>query len=877
MALPKLLGRLNGSARPDRSEPRVIDIRIRRPVDASRACPVSITGPDDRTAEGLFRSPFSSEEIDQALQWMDQRIGDSADTRTFGTRLFQALFQGAVAGIYVASQDGAASPRIRLTVDDPDTARIPWELLVEPASGSTLTLRGGFVRGIASESGARSLAVQPPLRVLVADSSPKDLPRLQAQIEARDIAAALNGLTDLGRLQVEMLEHATLSSLLNALREAAIAPSKSFSVLHWIGHGTVEPSTGANVLLFENDEGGVDPVDGSRLADLLHGFDIRLIFLNACHSAAPSPSGRTYAPTAETTRALAEVLLTSGVPAVVGMRVAVLDETARRFAQEFYKSLADGRAIDDAVLDARRVAVGRTPDRAAEIGVPVLFLRSGTGVLLPAVRPMSWVQRQRARYRRLSPAVKVGMWVASPIAGVVIVAFATNLYQTVQGPPRMTGEYNVVVTEFDAHDASGNPVASSVASDLSHSLADALKQDLTGLGSIVVEVRPPGEAGRLSGSSDEQRALEARRLADRIGADVVIYGWLDDARTALHPQFYVRQGDLTGAQELVGAFQLGSAIRAPTPIDQEKAAAITVRELLVSRTRSISELILGLSYFRLQQYGGAERHLDAAIAADGWPDGDGREVLYLFRGGAAGAMGNLLEADSWYDKALELNPQFARAHLGRAEDAFQHAKGTCERGGVDARGLMAARDAYQGTLAAADQPASANVSSKAHLGIARVDVCISQAELEDRWDEAASEATIVIAAFDAGDESLRELAAEAHGVRAFSALPVAGAPDAQARYRDAENDYRNAIALGSRPDRRAAFYVGLAQVLIKLGNLDEARQAYDSAMSLIPVSDQSQYDWLRRLLETTAPSSADQTRPSPLPGVASMPVARWRS
>jgi tetratricopeptide (TPR) repeat protein len=858
VALRKWLQPLAPRDRVARPAERDIDIRLRASDHADGSCPVSISGPDDRRAEGRFRSPFSSEEIDRALAAMDQGTGDSDDAREFGERLFRALFQGAVAGIYVASQDGAAPARVRLTVDAPDLARIPWELLVDPSRGGALALRGRFVRGIASEGGARPLAVEPPLRVLIVDSSPRDQVALESQFEARDVQTALKPVVAQGRIEVVVLQHATLSALLNALREAATAnPPRPFHVLHWIGHGMIDTATNANVLMFEDDDGYSDPVDGARLADVLHGSDVRLVLLNACHSAAPTPA-QSPVPAAETTRGIAEVLLTSGIPAVVGMRVSVLDETARRFAHEFYEALADGRAIDDAVLDARRLVVGRSTGDAAEMGVPIVYLRSGTGELLMSVTPVSWWQRPLLRFRRLAPLGKVAIFVLATLAAVGIQGGAQALYQAIQGPPRMTGDYNIVVTEFDARDATGQPIGSDIASDLSHRLGEALKQDLESVESAVIEVRQPDQAGRLSGATSEERARAAKALADRIDADVVIYGWLDTSRTTLQPEFYVRERVLTDAQELVGSFQLGSAISAPVPIDQEKAAGIKVRQRLVSRARALSELVLGLSYFRVAQYTEAERHFAVALTAEGWPDADGKEILYLFRGSTDGMLGHLGSAAEWYQRALKLNPDFARARLGLAEVGFQEAKGSCERGDVDANGLHDAREAYQATLSATDQPASANVSAKAHLGVARVDICISQAELEDRWNEAAVEAMTVVAAFEAGDDSLRQLAAEAHGVRAICELPAVGDPNAQSRFQAAEAEYQKAIELSSRPDRLASFYAGLADVLHKLGRDDEARQAYDKAIPLAPETIRPRYEQLRGALDATPGPSAIQ-------------------
>ncbi|CAN5539608.1 hypothetical protein BH23CHL6_BH23CHL6_05940 [soil metagenome] len=840
-----------------------IDIRLSRSEDPDGSCRVSITGPDDRRADGLFRSPFSPTEIDDALAWMDLGTANDApakaQVREFGERLFRSLFQGAVAGVFVASRNADSPPRVRMTVDDPVAARIPWELLVDPSHGEALAFRSRFVRGISTEGGARRLIVDPPLRVLVVDSAPRGLPRLESQLEARGIADALRSVVAQGRVELVTLEHATLSRMLDALREGSTdRPPRPFHVLHWIGHGDIDSSGGANVLLFEDDNGNPDPVDGARLANVVVGSELRLVLINACHSAAPTSSS-VATPAAETTRAIAEVLLTAGIPAVVGMRVAVLDETARRFAREFYAALADGRGVDDAVLDARVLVAGRGSDASAEIGVPVAYLRSGSGRLLSTVSPLTWWQAPLVRFRRLSPLARAAVFVAIVIATLAVERSFDAVVRAIEGPPRMTASLNVVVTDFDGRDSSGRPIQSNAASDLSEDLAKALDEDLSAVAQSV-DVRFPDVAGRLGGATAEERALAASQLAERINADIVLYGSLDATKTTLQPEFFVREARLADAEELTGAFRLGSPIEQPLPIDTNGAARTMMSSALVSRGRALAEVIAGLDYFRLSDYVEAERRFDIALSAEGWPDGDGKEVLYVFRGTTAGARGELDEAEAWFLRALDLNGSFARARLGLAEVAFQRAKGLCEVGEVNGDGLHTASELYREAIPLTDDPASASNSAKARLGAARVYLCISQAGLADRWQEAADEAAAVIAAYDAGDASLQQLTAEAHAVRAIAALPTAGAPDAAARFADAEREYRLAINLGTQPDRRAAYHAALAYVLQRLGRIDEARREYDEAIRLAPEEDRPVYEDQRRQLgaDVSAPRAVLQ-------------------
>jgi hypothetical protein len=66
------------------------------------------------------------------------------------------------------------------------------------------------------------------------------------------------------------------------------------------------------------------------------------------------------------------------------MQATVRDDRARRFARDFYESLADGAAIDAAILDARRLVRQGADGSAADIGIPVCYLRSESTTLIEA-------------------------------------------------------------------------------------------------------------------------------------------------------------------------------------------------------------------------------------------------------------------------------------------------------------------------------------------------------------------------------------------------------------------------------------------------------------------------------------------------------------
>lgn len=81
--------------------------------------------------------------------------------------------------------------------------------------------------------------------------------------------------------------------------------------------------------MFENRHGNAKTVSGSSLANLLAHFKLRLLVMNACFSDHHVPA------------------LLGAVPAVVGMRDAILDETAIDFAVGLYEALGFGRTLQE--------------------------------------------------------------------------------------------------------------------------------------------------------------------------------------------------------------------------------------------------------------------------------------------------------------------------------------------------------------------------------------------------------------------------------------------------------------------------------------------------------------------------------------------------
>src|SRR5690606_5256815 len=149
----------------------------------------------------------------------EQGLFNETFVKNFGAALFQALFTGEVLEIYQGTRSEISGAlRLRLVIDAPEVARIPWELLYDPDRQVFLALEGPLVRNTSLVEPARKLEPVPVLRVLVVASFPEGTAALNQQFETQAIRQALSDLVKKGRVEIDTISHATLRKLQNALR-----------------------------------------------------------------------------------------------------------------------------------------------------------------------------------------------------------------------------------------------------------------------------------------------------------------------------------------------------------------------------------------------------------------------------------------------------------------------------------------------------------------------------------------------------------------------------------------------------------------------------------------------------------------------------------
>jgi tetratricopeptide (TPR) repeat protein len=395
-----------------------------------------------------------------------------------------------------------------------------------------------------------------------------------------------------------------------------------------------------------------------------------------------------------------------------------------------------------------------------------------------------------------------GAAAAMTIAAIGAVMWTRDMHT---GP--MRGDFNVAVARFTAVDAQGRTRVTDESLSLADTVYQRIDTELRALNEqgFDFEVRAPEMTGSISGEAKDKRGEAARKLAQDIQADVVIFGTLSEH--AFAPEFFInqRKDHFRNAEELTGQFDLGTAIMG----SELGAGSITnnmqLRKEMAERINALVQFVIGLSWYASQHFEQAQQAFNQALAIEGWKDADGREVLHLFVANTAGKLKDLETASRVFQHVIALNPQYARGLLGAAEVGYLQASGGCKPESVDAEGLRRAADRYRQALAAELKPAVSNVDAKAALGLGRVYACLSQALIDDRWREAEAAFRQVTDAYEAGNHAIRELAVEAYGGLGLSALPSEDSTRPGARFCEARQYYDAARRLSQDEQRASVF------------------------------------------------------------------------
>jgi tetratricopeptide (TPR) repeat protein len=292
----------------------------------------------------------------------------------FGHDLFEAVLNGDALALFdtsraQAAQAGLSGVRLRLRIQAPELAALPWEYLYDPRQGEYVCLSRGtpLVRYPETAQPIQPLTVQPPLRILGMISNPSDLDTLDVGREKERMQQALAALQESGLVELTWLAGQTWQDVQEAMWGGP------WHIFHFIGHGGFDPRSEEGVLALADESGKTSLLSATHLGRLLANHSaLRLVVLNACEGG-KSSSRDLFSSAAAT-------LARRGIPAVLAMQYEITDQAAIQLTRTFYRALAHGLPVDAAVTEAR-TAISLSAAQTLEWGTPVLYLRAPDGLL----------------------------------------------------------------------------------------------------------------------------------------------------------------------------------------------------------------------------------------------------------------------------------------------------------------------------------------------------------------------------------------------------------------------------------------------------------------------------------------------------------------
>ncbi len=356
----------------------------------------------------------------QLLSWGESLYAAALPSVCVGKAFFQhaatttnGMFERRFSVQVNLDESKATQPEARLAATM--LLSLPWELLQE--DGRFLFDGGnpiGVRRRLSRSFFAKLPVARLPIRILLITSRPEaqDCTYIDHRSSAKPLVEATEMLGDI--LQFTQLKPPTFSALQEELIRARQA-GQPYHVIHFDGNGGYYPQAGKGGFCFEDPRDQLkltkrryQIIYADQLAAALRNHNIALVFLDVCQTAQAEMAAGS----------LASELLLNGVPSIVAMNYAALVKTSSRFVEVFYRKLAAGARIGEAVL-AGRCALYVDTFRAQIFGadelrlkdwfVPVLFQEQDDPRLfeyerLPSIKTKEVIKElHRASLRNLPP------------------------------------------------------------------------------------------------------------------------------------------------------------------------------------------------------------------------------------------------------------------------------------------------------------------------------------------------------------------------------------------------------------------------------------------------------------------------------------------
>lgn len=148
-------------------------------------------------------------------------------------------------------------------------------------------------------------------------------------------------------------------------------------VLHFVGHGGATAAGDPYLQLYEHGQPDAKLINQDAMINLFRSHVPRLVILNACRSGQVGNADMNLT-AAKASQSFCERLIQEGVRAVIAMQADIKGEDAITLMHNFYRELAAGRSIDEALTTARSLSFGQVLNtRKWAWALPALYLAKG--------------------------------------------------------------------------------------------------------------------------------------------------------------------------------------------------------------------------------------------------------------------------------------------------------------------------------------------------------------------------------------------------------------------------------------------------------------------------------------------------------------------
>ncbi len=298
--------------------------------------------PDRPTQAFPIRLPLDRlKEMKVSRGEVTQSWQSSSVLMEMGRQLWEAIPDEAKQTLHEASAELPC--RLKISSDSPLIDNLPWEWLSDATGPLALRPEVRLARSVPIRIMPPPLTVEPPLRVLLVITNPKDERSLNPDQEIKAVIQELQA----PQYKVQYLENPTWEALETALKEEC-------HILHYIGHAGLDRGEGSIIL---HDYNNVTHwICGSELSKALP-LTVRLLCLSTCFTA---PNYQILG-----LPRLAHAPASYRLPTTVTNSAPVDEMSVKTFWKKFYSSLTQENGnVNEAFHGAQGDVAANSPGNA---------------------------------------------------------------------------------------------------------------------------------------------------------------------------------------------------------------------------------------------------------------------------------------------------------------------------------------------------------------------------------------------------------------------------------------------------------------------------------------------------------------------------------